>query len=148
MREQIRLEALEREESRRIAEMYPILWASERSESPDSMDSICTVHSTQNSEILSGNNVSLRTPSPTTSFGCKTTADHSVKSKFCSANRDILPKARKTIHKTPHLAFIKTDAPAKAISANCFKSLRVDLLSNKMPDIELSPRAASLSQVL
>ena len=136
IQEKKRKDELEREESMRIARMYPITWSFEHDPSAESTDSISSNHAFNetNDDIL------VRTPSPTGQFESYPESNVSqVQEKISKANNPG-PQIRKTIHKTPQLFCIK-EAPEKVGPANCFKSLRSELTPAHLTDFELSSPA-------
>ena len=130
IKEQMKLDAREWEESRRIAEKFPIFWPSEISKG-----------SKTDEQCLKNENA-IRTPSPA-GIRFQNNPDTMVLADFSLGRRDGL-QTKKTIHKSPKLDFFKTHMVVKTDSAVCFKCLRGELAPTKLAEIHLSPRAARL----
>ena len=125
--EQKRRDTFEREQSRRIAELYPILWPAERSTSSALLDSINSVSfpnadDGEHYQTL----VCTRTPSPPSCDHQKHTDCSIEKYYFDPRSVTSSPvKTRSSIRKTPKRAYVKSDMPFKAGSAERSKSLKV-----------------------
>jgi hypothetical protein len=128
-------EAAEREESRRIAEQFPIEWHSDQSESSES----------PRSNIEPKTAEPVRTPSPVgKEITCQNASPESPRFPISDIRRSDLARRyspRKSIFKTPALTFIKEELQAKAGPVKGIKSLRNDFW--KLRDLELPQSPSS-----